>query len=133
MIPSAKGEVIQFDALGVREKRGDRFVELKSANQKKDGCIWHVNCKFDSKTRRVLKMSNENGFQMIDDALSLAVSCLVDKGLPQDEAHIALLLRLKYLVPSEIQQVADLLSEDDELNARINPDQASNGQLSAGL
>ena len=78
-------------------------------------------------------MSNENGFQMIDDALSLAVSYLVDKGLPQDEAHIALLLRLKYLVPSEIQQVADLLSEDDELNARINPDQASNGQLSAGL
>ena len=133
MITSAKGEVIQFDALGVREKRGDRFVLLKYANHEKDGCIWHVNCKFDSKFRRVLKMSNENGFQMIDDALSLAVSCLVDKGLPQDEAHIALLLRLKYLVPSEIQQVADLLSEDDELNARINPDQASNGQLSAGL
>ena len=78
-------------------------------------------------------MSNENGFQMIDDALSLAVSCLVDKGLPQDEAHIALLLRLKFLVPNEIQQVADLLSEDDELNARINPDQASDRQLSAGL
>ena len=78
-------------------------------------------------------MSNENGFQMIDEALSLAVSHLVDKGLPQDEANIALLLRLKFLVPNEIQQVADLLSEDDELNARINPDQASDRQLSAGL
>ena len=66
-------------------------------------------------------MTNENGFQMVDNALSLAVSQLVDKGLPQDEAYIALLLRLKYLVPNEIQQVADLLSDDDEL-MRINPD-----------
>ena len=42
-------------------------------------------------------MSNENGFQMVDNALSIAVSQLVDKGLPQDEAYIALLLRLKHL------------------------------------
>ena len=67
-------------------------------------------------------MTDGNGFQMIDNALSLAVSHLVEKGLPQDEAHIALLLRLKYLVPPDIQQVADLLSDDDELNSRINPD-----------
>ena len=76
-------------------------------------------------------MSNENGFQMIDNALSLAVSHLVDKGLPQDEAHIASLLRLKYLVPNEIQQVADLLSDDDELNARINPEFDSDQHFSA--
>ena len=76
-------------------------------------------------------MTNENGFQMVDNALSLAVSQLVDKGLPQDEAYIALLLRLKHLVPIEIQQVADLLSDDDELNARINPDFDSDRHISA--
>ena len=78
-------------------------------------------------------MSNENGFQLVDNALSLAVSHLVDKGLPQDEAYIALLLRLKHLVPNEIQQVADLLSDDDELNARINPDLDSDRHISAGV
>ena len=76
-------------------------------------------------------MSNENGFQMVDNALSIAVSHLVDKGLPQDEAYIALLLRLKHLVPIEIQQVADLLSDDEELNARINPDLDSDRHISA--
>ncbi len=76
-------------------------------------------------------MSNENGFQMVDNALSIAVSQLVDKGLPQDEAYIALLLRLKHLVPIEIQQVADLLSDDEELNARINPDLDSDRHISA--
>ena len=76
-------------------------------------------------------MSNENGFQMVDNALSIAVSHLVDKGLPQDEAYIALLLRLKHLVPNEIQQVADLLSDDEELNARINPDLDSDRHISA--
>lgn len=76
-------------------------------------------------------MSNENGFQLVDNALSLAVLHLVDKGLPQDEAYIALLLRLKHLVPNEIQQVADLLSDDEELNARINPDLDSDRHISA--
>ena len=76
-------------------------------------------------------MSSENGFQMVDNALSIAVSQLVDKGLPQDEAYIALLLRLKHLVPIEIQQVADLLSDDEELNARINPDLDSDRHISA--
>ena len=76
-------------------------------------------------------MSSENGFQMVDNALSIAVSQLVDKGLPQDEAYIALLLRLKHLVPIEIQQVADLLSDYEELNARINPDLDSDRHISA--
>ena len=75
-------------------------------------------------------MTNENGFQIIDNALSLAVVNLVEKGLPEDEAHIALLLRLKHLVPTEVQQVADLLSDDEELNACINSDQISGNSAS---
>ena len=66
-------------------------------------------------------MTTTNGFAIIDDALSLAVADLKKLGLPEDEAHIALLIRLKHLVPSEVQHVADLLSEDDEVNSRINP------------
>ena len=66
-------------------------------------------------------MTTTNGFAIIDDALSLAVAHLKKLGLPEDEAHIAILIRLKHLVPSEVQHVADLLSEDDEINSRINP------------
>ena len=66
-------------------------------------------------------MTTTNGFAIIDNALSLAVADLKKLGLPEDEAHIALLVRLKHLVPTEVQQVADLLSEDDEVNSRINP------------
>ena len=66
-------------------------------------------------------MALENGMNIVDNALLLAVDDLVKKGLPEDEAHIALLIRLKHMVPSEIQKVADLLSEDDEVNGCINP------------
>ncbi len=66
-------------------------------------------------------MITTNGFAIIDNALALAVDDLKKQGLPEDEAHIALLIRLKHLVPPEVQQVADLLSEDDEINSRINP------------
>ena len=68
-----------------------------------------------------MEMTTTNGFAIIDNALSLAVADLKKLGLPEDEAHIALLVRLKHLVPTEVQQVADLLSEDDEVNSRINP------------
>ncbi len=67
-------------------------------------------------------MTSTNGFAIIDNALSLAVADLKKLGLPEDDAHIALLIRLKHLVPSEVQHVADLLSEDDELNGHINQD-----------
>ena len=67
-------------------------------------------------------MALENGMNIVNDALLLAVGDLVEKGLPEDEAYIALLIRLKHMVPAEIQKVADLLSEDDEVNGRINKD-----------
>ena len=76
-------------------------------------------------------MSIENGFQIIDNALSLALTSLAEQGLPKDEAQIALLLRLKHVVPSEIQKVAELLSDDDELNERINPNFDSGPRISA--
>ena len=78
-------------------------------------------------------MTSTNGFAIIDNALSLAVANLEKLGLPEDEAHIALLIRLKYLVPSEVQHVADLLSEDDEINSSINavfnPDELASAEL----
>ena len=76
-------------------------------------------------------MALENGMKIVDSALSLAVGDLVQKGLPKDEAYIALLIRLKHMVPSEIQKVADLLSEDDEVNECINPDFIPGEPLSA--
>ena len=78
-------------------------------------------------------MTTTNGFAIIDNALSLAVADLKKLGLPEDEAHIALLIRLKHLVPSEVQHVADLLSEDDEINSRINPAFNTDELESAGL
>ena len=78
-------------------------------------------------------MTTTNGFAIIDNALSLAVADLKKLGLPEDEAHIALLVRLKHLVPTEVQQVADLLSEDDEVNSRINPVFNSDEMASAEL
>ncbi len=78
-------------------------------------------------------MTTTNGFAIIDNALSLAVADLKKLGLPEDEAHIALLVRLKHLVPTEVQQVADLLSEDDEVNSRINPVFNSDDLASAEL
>ena len=78
-------------------------------------------------------MTTTNGFAIIDNALSLAVADLKKLGLPEDEAHIALLIRLKHLVPSEVQHVADLLSEDDEINSRINPAFNTDELEAAGL
>ena len=78
-------------------------------------------------------MTITNGFEIIDNALSLAIDDLKKRGLPEDEAHIALLIRLKHLVPSEVQQVADLLADDEELNARINPDFDLDPQVPVGL
>ena len=78
-------------------------------------------------------MTTTNGFEIIDNALSLATTDLKKLGLPEDEAHIALLIRLKHLVPLEVQRVADLLADDEELNARINPDLDLDPQVSVGL
>ena len=78
-------------------------------------------------------MTTTNGFAIIDNALSLAIDDLKKLGLPEDEAHIALLIRLKHLVPSEVQQVADLLSNDEEVTSRINPDFKPDELVAAAL
>lgn len=78
-------------------------------------------------------MANENSFSIVDDAISLAVNDLLQKGLPEDEAHIAMMIRLRHLVPAEIQQVADLLFDDEELNSKLNPEAAVTKSFSASV
>ena len=65
-------------------------------------------------------MSLEQGLKIVDNALNLAVNDLGERGMPKDEAYIALLLRLRNVVSPNVVQVADLLSDDAELNAALN-------------
>ena len=65
-------------------------------------------------------MSLEQGFKIVDNALNLAVNDLEERGMPKDEAYIALLLRLRNVVSPDVLQVAELLSDDAELNAALN-------------
>ena len=65
-------------------------------------------------------MSLEQGFKIVENALNLAVNDLEERGMPKDEAYIALLLRLRNLVSPDVLQVAELLSDDAELNAALN-------------
>ena len=74
-------------------------------------------------------MSLEQGFQIVDNALNLAVNDLEERGMPKDEAYIALLLRLRNVVSPEVAKVADLLSDDADLNAAINKDIAPEESL----
>ena len=67
-------------------------------------------------------MSLEQGFNIVDDALALAVKNLEQKGMPSDEAQIALLIRLRAVVEPEILQVAEMLSDDPEVYSAINDD-----------
>ena len=67
-------------------------------------------------------MSLEQGFNIVDDALALAVKDLEQKGMPSDEAQIALLIRLRAVVEPEILQVAEMLSDDPEVYSAINDD-----------
>ena len=53
-------------------------------------------------------MSHQNGISILDQALSLAVNDLTKRGMSVEDAHIALVVRLKHLVSPEIFQVADL-------------------------
>lgn len=78
-------------------------------------------------------MALEESFTIIDEALSLAVADLVKRGLPEDEAYIAMLLRLRNIVSPEILQVVDLLSEDEEVNSAINPVEQSERFTSAKI
>ena len=65
-------------------------------------------------------MSLEQGFKIVENALNLAVNDLEERGMPKDEAYIALLLRLRNLVSPDVLQVAELLSDDAELHTALN-------------
>ena len=65
-------------------------------------------------------MALEQGFNIIDSALNLALNDLEKRGMPKDEAQIALLIRLNNVVPPEVLKVTELLMEDSELAAVIN-------------
>ena len=78
-------------------------------------------------------MSLEKGLSIIDDALNLALFDLERKGMPKDEAQIAMLMRLRNSVSPEILKVTEILSDDDELNAAINPEKVEQGPITASL
>ena len=65
-------------------------------------------------------MSHQNGISILDQALSLAVNDLTKRGMSVEDAHIALVVRLKHLVSPEIFQVADLLSEDEDVSSMLS-------------
>ena len=65
-------------------------------------------------------MTGSAGNAIVDQALDLAVEQLMKLGLPKDEAHIALLIRLWDVVPENIVNVAKMLSEDSEVAEAIN-------------
>ena len=67
-------------------------------------------------------MSLEQGFNIVDEALAIAVKELEQKGMPADEANIALLIRLRAVVSPDVLKVADMLSEDPEIYSAINSD-----------
>ena len=76
-------------------------------------------------------MSLEQGFNIVDNALNLAVSDLEQRGMPKDEAYIALLIRLRNVVSPDVVKVADMLNDDVELNAAINKDSGVDERISA--
>ena len=65
-------------------------------------------------------MSLEAGFNIVDCALELALTDLEKRGMPRDEAYIALFIRLNCLIPEDVMEVARLLTEDEEVNLAIN-------------
>ena len=70
-------------------------------------------------------MSLEQGFNIVDGALTLAIKDLEQRGMPSDEAQIALLVRLHAIVPPDVLKVAEMLYEDPEVFSAINDDKAS--------
>ena len=60
-------------------------------------------------------MSLEQGFNIIDDALNLAVEKLQSQGMPEQDAYIALLVRLWGTVPEEVAEIANMLRDDPDL------------------
>ena len=76
-------------------------------------------------------MSLEQGFKIVDNALNLAVNDLEERGMPKDEAYIALLIRLRNVVSPDVLQVTELLSDDAELNAALNETVVTEKQVGA--
>ena len=70
-------------------------------------------------------MSLEQGCNIVDGALTLAINDLEQRGMPSDEAQIALLIRLHAIVPPDVKKVAEMLFEDPEIFSAINDDKAS--------
>ena len=65
-------------------------------------------------------MSLEQGFTIIDSALNLAIENLRSMGMPEQEARIALLVRLWSTVPEEVAEIAKMLRDDSELLSAMN-------------
>tara|TARA_E500000075_G_C6819041_1_gene234539 strand:+ start:265 stop:501 length:237 start_codon:yes stop_codon:yes gene_type:complete len=76
-------------------------------------------------------MSLEQGFKIVDNALNLAVNDLEERGMPKDEAYIALLLQLRNVVSPDVLKVAELLSDDADLNAALNEPDVIEKQVGA--
>ena len=76
-------------------------------------------------------MSLEQGFKIVENALNLAVNDLEERGMPKDEAYIALLIRLRNAVSPDVLQVTELLSDDAELNAALNEPDVTEKQAGA--
>ena len=65
-------------------------------------------------------MSLEQGFNIIDDALNIAVEKLQSQGIPEQDAYIALLVRLWSTVPEEVAEIANMLRDDPELMSAMS-------------
>ena len=65
-------------------------------------------------------MSLEKGFTIVDEALNLAIEKLQSQGMPEQEALIALLVRLWTTVPEEVAEIANMLRDDPDLLSAMN-------------
>ena len=74
-------------------------------------------------------MSIADGLNIVDNALNMAVEDLKNRGISQDEAQIALLIRLWNIVPQEVAEIAELLRKDPELASAINKDASPSGSV----
>ena len=77
-------------------------------------------------------MALEQGFNIIDSALDLALNDLEKRGMLKDEAQIALLIRLNSVVPAEILKVTELLMDDSEVTAAINQPDSNRENAATG-
>ena len=67
-------------------------------------------------------MSLEQGFTIIDNALNLAVEKLQSQGMPEQDAYVALLVRLWGTVPEEVAEIAKTLRNDPDLLSAVSAD-----------